>query len=57
MDPGMICGQTSPMLHDVALTCQRISATMPPDGWNDSKSTLQQESADESKAVSTSRAP
>jgi hypothetical protein len=55
MDPGVLCGRSSLMLNDVVHTCQRLSATIPPDGWDDSKSTLQQDSVDKSKAVSTSR--
>lgn len=53
----MICGQPSPMLHDVARECQRLSARLPPDGWNDSKSTLEQAPVLKSKAVGSSRAP
>ncbi|KAJ4374631.1 hypothetical protein N0V86_007504 [Didymella sp. IMI 355093] len=53
MDPGIIRGQPAPMLHDVALNCQRISATLPPDGWNDSKSAFERELIDKSKAPST----
>ncbi|KAF1924007.1 uncharacterized protein M421DRAFT_9155 [Didymella exigua CBS 183.55] len=42
MDPGIICTRPALMLHDVAVNCRRISATLPPDGWNDSEYTLQQ---------------